>query len=174
MQRLQGTNRLAKELNTVHFSKGFTLVFKKTPVVFDIQHLIRLFFRIVAVSGITILMEGSLSLLIHADPDIFRTDSISIFRINHQHRHPVQTFFAPGNRIAAKAVRQNMADLRFSTAAAGFLVHADNNSTPVIGTILDEIPYLFLSFFRSLTLIYAFTIPFKSLISVVFPHCLTK
>ena len=109
-------------------------------------------------------MEVSLFLFIHPDPDIFRTDSSSVLRVNYQHSHPIKAFFAPGNRIAAQSVRQNMADLGFSTAAAGLFTHTDNNGTPVIGTILNKIPDLLLFLLHSLFTEYSLTVLLKSLI----------
>ena len=63
-----------------------------------------------------------------------------------------------------------MADLRFCTAAAGFLSHADNNGAPVIGAVLNKIPDLLLFLLRGLFTEYSFSIPLKGFIPVFFPH----
>ena len=39
-QGLHRTDRLTEQVNTVNLAKGITFVFKKTPVVFDVQHLV--------------------------------------------------------------------------------------------------------------------------------------
>ena len=39
-QRLHCTNGFTEQVNTVNLSKGVTFMFKKTPVVFDVKHLV--------------------------------------------------------------------------------------------------------------------------------------
>ena len=66
-----------------------------------------------------------------------------------------------------------MADLWFSAAAAGLFTHADNNSAPVIGTVLDKCPDLVLSLFHGLFAEYTLAIPLKGFVSVFFAHGIT-
>ena len=76
------TNGFTKQIAPVNLSKGITFALKKTPIVFGVQHFIGLFFCIVSVSGIAILTEVILFLLVYPNPDIFCTDPVPVLCVD--------------------------------------------------------------------------------------------